>query len=208
LETYQLVCFLCSQKLFMDTRTQILERNFEAIRISGFQGLRPDKVIAELGVTKGALYHYFPDKTTLGYAMVDELIAPRYKGLWQKLDEMNGHPIDNIQAVLRFQKTFLSASTVGYGCVLNNLMQEMSPLDEGFRVRLKNIIENQRQSIEYHLLKNSKQLNDRTIAAISSISISVLAANEGAYSIAKTIKSVETFHLIMEQICQWLDSYR
>lgn len=189
----------------MDTRTQILTKNYEALRIKGFQGLRPDKEISELGITKGALYHYFPDKTSIGYAIVDEIITPQYLGLWKQLDGMTDHPLTNIQAILRMQKGFVSTATVGYGCVLNNLMQEMSPLDEGFRVRLKNIVESQRQSIENHLLKHSKHLNLSVLENVSALSISILAATEGAYSISKTLKSKEVLGEILEQICAWLE---
>lgn len=189
----------------MDTRTQILTKNYEALRMKGFQGLRPDKEISELGITKGALYHYFTDKTAIGYAIIDEIIAPQYIGLWKQLEGMTDHPIANIQAILRMQKGFVSSSTVGYGCVLNNLMQEMSPLDEGFRIRLKNIVESQRQSIENHLLKNSKKLNSSVLENVSSLSISILAAAEGAYSIGKTLKSKEVLGEILEQICTWLE---
>ena len=192
----------------MDTRTQILNKNYEALRMKGFQGLRPDKEISELGITKGALYHYFPDKTTIGYAMIDEIIAPQYIGLWKQLEGMTDHPISNIQAILRMQKGFVSSATVGYGCVLNNLMQEMSPLDEGFRIRLKNIVESQRQSIEGHLLKNSKQLNSNVLLNASTLSISILAATEGAYSISKTLKSKELLGEILEQICNWLEQMK
>ena len=192
----------------MDTRTQILNKNYEALRMKGFQGLRPDKEISELGITKGALYHYFPDKTTIGYAMIDEIIAPQYVGLWKQLEGMTDHPISNIQAILRMQKGFVSSATVGYGCVLNNLMQEMSPLDEGFRIRLKNIVESQRQSIEGHLLKNSKQLNSNVLLNASTLSISILAATEGAYSISKTLKSKELLGEILEQICNWLEQMK
>lgn len=55
-----------------DTRTQILERIYQAVRLHGFQGMRADKVVIDLGITKGALYHYFASKLELGYAIVDE----------------------------------------------------------------------------------------------------------------------------------------
>ena len=62
----------------MNTREQILNKNYESMCVHGFQGLRTDKVIDTLGITKGAFYHYFSSKKELGYAIVDEIIAPHY----------------------------------------------------------------------------------------------------------------------------------
>ena len=96
-----------------DTRAQILERNFQAVRLHGFQGMRADKVITDLGITKGALYHYFPNKFELGYAIVDELIAPVYVNSWRPFEEAtaNHQPlyplwpsyIPYLSLVLKFQ---------------------------------------------------------------------------------------------------------
>ena len=48
-----------------DTRQRILEKNFEAMHEHGYQGMRADKVVKELGITKGAFYHYFEGKQEL-----------------------------------------------------------------------------------------------------------------------------------------------
>ena len=62
----------------MDTRTAILEKNFEAIYKSGFQAVRTDKVVADLGITKGAFYHYFPDKFGLHTWLQDHPIQDSF----------------------------------------------------------------------------------------------------------------------------------
>ena len=43
-----------------DTRTSILYKNYEAIHANGFHATRTDKVISELGITKGAFKHASP----------------------------------------------------------------------------------------------------------------------------------------------------
>lgn len=85
----------------MDTRTQILQHIFEAIKLHGYQGLRTDKVISELGVTKGAFYHYFPDKQSVGYAVTDEIIAPMYISNWSNLLTGNGSVLEHILAAIQ-----------------------------------------------------------------------------------------------------------
>ena len=42
----------------------------------GFQSASLDTILASAGVTKGALYYHFNSKEALGYAVVEEIIAP------------------------------------------------------------------------------------------------------------------------------------
>ena len=56
------------------TRDKLLQAAFEEIYRRGFQSTSLDTILAKAGVTKGALYHYFPDKASLGYAVVEEVV--------------------------------------------------------------------------------------------------------------------------------------
>src|SRR6266851_5448653 len=89
--------------------------------------------IAEAGITKGALYHHFGSKQELGYAVVDELIREHILDRWVRSLEKAENPIDGLLAVLREGRH--PSFDQRLGCPLNNLAQEMSPLDEGFRKR-------------------------------------------------------------------------
>lgn len=40
----------------------------------GFQAASLNNILAKTGLTKGALYHHFPDKDRLGYAVIEEVI--------------------------------------------------------------------------------------------------------------------------------------
>ena len=57
----------------LDTRQVILEAAYEEIHVRGFQAASLSKILSSTNVTKGALYHYFPTKLALGYAVVDPL---------------------------------------------------------------------------------------------------------------------------------------
>jgi AcrR family transcriptional regulator len=81
--------YLCA--IMEDTRARILQENYKAVHRFGFQGTRTDKVVAELGITKGAFYHYFPTKNDLGYAIVDEIILPNYTSIWKAFEHATEH---------------------------------------------------------------------------------------------------------------------
>ena len=107
----------------MTTREQILLKNYEAMCLHGYQGLRTDKVIQELGITKGAFYHYFSGKKELGYSIVDEIIKPHYLNNFLKLKEVNKKVIGAIKNIINSLKACSTAETIHIGCPLNNLIQ-------------------------------------------------------------------------------------
>ena len=194
--------------IMLDTRGEILQKNFEAMRLHGFQGLRTDKVIAQMGITKGAFYHYFKDKLNVGYAVVDELIAPSYINTWKHLSTPGVHVIDAIAETLRRIAAFSNQETIHLGCPLNNLIQEMSPLDEGFNKRLSAILNEERKMIRQGIQTG---IADGTIVAdtdADALALFILASLEGSYAIGKSFNSYQKFTICFEQLIKILNTYK
>ena len=189
-----------------DTRTQILQKLKKAIHLDGFRGMRPEKVLAEMGISKGAFYYYFPDKYAAGYAVVEELLQPVYLADWHNL-ALQGTPIlDAIANTLQRMKEYVQPETAQLGCPLNNLIQEMCPLDEGFRKRLHHIVEQEVQLIT-HGLQNGQQLgqvNQNVVARNEAVFI--LASLEGSYTMAKAFNSKTTFDTAIDVLIRHVHS--
>ena len=66
------------------TRDKILMAGFQEMYQHGYQGMRIDQVLSATGLAKGALYHHFPNKVSLAYAIVDEILYEQSK---QQFDE-------------------------------------------------------------------------------------------------------------------------
>ena len=119
------------------TRERLLQAGFKEIYRRGFQGASLDTILDQAGVTKGALYHHFPDKAALGYAVVDEVVRDLLLQRWLGvLQAEPGDPVTALQGMLKHRVAQLQPHEVELGCPLNNLGQEMSPLDERFRRRV------------------------------------------------------------------------
>ena len=80
------------------TRARLVEVGFEEIYRHGFQSAGLDTIVERAGVTKGALYHHFPSKLELGYAVLDEVIGGFTDERWLKPIAGDGDPIDAIIA--------------------------------------------------------------------------------------------------------------
>jgi AcrR family transcriptional regulator len=187
-----------------DTRTEILERNYAAMRKYGFQGVRTDKVVANMGLTKGALYHHFPTKWDVGYAVVDELLARDYLSIWKSFAEVEtDHAAvlrDTLRGYLRFVPTDEQARL---GCSLANLTQEMSPLDEGFRTRLRRVTTGMQQQIETGLKNGQLAGTFRTDLNPTQAAYFILASIDGGFSKAKVMQSRAVFEMVIRQLLDY-----
>jgi len=118
------------------TRQLILQRCFEAIQAKGFETLRTDKEIARLKITKGAFYHYFPNKSELGYAVVDEVMLPFYEQKWASLNNIETGVASALNAVFENEKSKATDTSINRGDVLTNMILEMRHSDELVRQKL------------------------------------------------------------------------
>lgn len=129
------------------TRTRILEAAREEIFQNGYQGMRIDAILQKTKLAKGALYHYFPNKLALGYAVVDEVLMGHFQTVWQEFFLQHNDPLITLQQMFICKaESFQNAASFN-GCPMNNLNQEMAAIDEGFHQRLEKVFENVHMTI-------------------------------------------------------------
>ncbi len=118
------------------TRRKLLEAGFREVYQRGYQSADLDAVLERAGVTKGALYYHFESKEALGHAIIEEIIGEMTRQKWL-IPLRQGNPIDTLIHIVKSTST--DVPEIRGGCPFNNLAQEMSPLDEGFRKRLAKV---------------------------------------------------------------------
>jgi AcrR family transcriptional regulator len=123
------------------TRRKILASAFHEIHRNGFQAASLNPILERTGVTKGALYHHFPNKQSLGYAVVDELIKATVLQIWLRPLEECTDPVDGLKRLINAAGKSISDEDIMLGCPLNNLCLEMSPIGDGFRQRVNHVYE-------------------------------------------------------------------
>ncbi|MBL3619534.1 MAG: TetR/AcrR family transcriptional regulator, partial [gamma proteobacterium endosymbiont of Lamellibrachia anaximandri] len=140
------------------TRQVLLNAAFHEIHRKGFQSASLTAILNNAGVTKGALYHYFGSKRELGYAVLEEVISDHLRTLWlEPLAEATGDPVTQLKDCLIKAGEQLNEKDIRLGCPLNNLAQEMSPIDQGFRERTDVMYKLWLQTIS-SALQNGQQL--------------------------------------------------
>src|SRR4030095_12733229 len=124
-----------------ETRAKILKAAFEEIHERGFQGAGLSQIVERANITKGGLFHHFESKQDLGYAIVDELLGGNIQEFWVNPLARATDPVPAILKIRReeIEECSCKPAMLRLGCPLNNLAQEMSSIDEGFRARIEGI---------------------------------------------------------------------
>lgn len=182
------------------TREKILHRCFEAICEGGFTNLRTDKEIKRLRITKGAFYHYFPGKLDLGYAVIDEILMPMYAERWSVLEERTKGVAVALNEIIENIKVSSTDISVKRGDVLANLMVEMSNEDEGFRLKLEEVLESQVKLIQRAILNGKAAGEMKPQIDARSMAYSLIGQLHGCYAVAKTRNSRDVFTLMINAL--------
>jgi AcrR family transcriptional regulator len=188
------------------TRERLLQAASREIYRAGFQSASLDTILAAAGVTKGALYYHFDSKEALGYAVVDEVIAPDLRRTWLRPLESGKDPIDTLIGVV--QNIPVRPAVVRGGCPLNNLAQEMSPLHAGFRRRLAAVFDGWREAIASILRRGQAERSVRRHVEPDDAAGLLIAMVEGYGSLAKNAQDPKVMKAGIRNIVGWLRSLR
>lgn len=188
------------------TRERLLQAAFREVYRSGFQSASLDAILAAAGVTKGALYYHFKSKDALGYAIVEEIIAPDSLAQWLRPLQRGEDPIDALIGIV--QGLSVRPEDVRGGCPLINLAQEMSPLDEGFRKRLAKTFHVWQEGVAAALREGQIQGRVRRDAEPAEAAGLLIAMVEGYGSLAKNAQDAKVMKAGIRNVVGWLRSLR
>ena len=182
------------------TRDKIVDAAYEEIHRHGFQAASLANILAKTGLTKGALYHHFPTKSDLGLAVIEEVVREGFEvRIFAPLRNADD-PVETLCEVIRHKAATATLDTVKLGCALNNLMQEMSPLDIDFKRRLNAILSTWQETVAEALQRAQKQGRVRRDVDCRAAALFIVSAFEGCIGVAKNLQSVKEFRLCLAQL--------
>lgn len=190
------------------SRKEILDAAFWEVFTRGFQGVSVDDIVKKTTLTKGALYHQFPTKLDLGYALVDEVIKPMSVARWIGPLKDYDNPLEGILALLKKLIGKAPAEELRYGCPLNNLVQEMAPIDQGFKERLESALQFWISGMEQELKRGKKaghlseDVNTRQVAHF------IVMAHEGFYGMLKGLNDPKAFNALYDSLQRYFQTLR
>jgi TetR/AcrR family transcriptional repressor of nem operon len=167
------------------TRQEILGAAFLLVLEHGFQGVSVDDIVGKTSLTKGAFFHHFSTKLDLGYALVDEVIRPLILQRWIEPLEGLEDPLKGILGQIETLIGGCPAAILRWGCPLNNLVQEMTPLDPVFRKKLQSALGLWVSEIERHLLRARAAGLLKKGVNVKHAAYFIVMAHEGFYGMMK-----------------------
>jgi TetR/AcrR family transcriptional repressor of nem operon len=190
------------------TREHLLQAAFREVYRYGFQSAGIDTILAATNVTKGALYYHFENKETLGYAIIEEIVAKLTRDRWmlplQRSKDKD--PIDTLIGIVRAIPH--RPKEVKGGCPLVNLAQEMSQLDKQFRKRLERIFHAWQKGIAMALRRGQSQGTVRRDLVPEETASFLIAMVEGYEVLAKNAQDAKVWNMGIRNIVGWLRSRR
>jgi len=187
------------------TRQKILEISADEIHKNGFIATSLSCILVRSEVSKGALYHHFNNKMELGYAVFEEIYTPMFLDLWQSAVKVDD-PIEGLCDFFTSMYKESSCDEIVCGCPLNNLCQEMSAVDEGFRLRILNMQQQLNQLIAINLQRISNQL--REDLDFSQVAYFIVSTFHGSSSLSKSSKNKDLFEKVINELCNYIRSLR
>ena len=190
------------------TRLKIINAAFQEIHKHGYQGMRVDQVLKNTDLKKGGLYHHFSSKQALGYAVLEELIQKRITELWIDPLKDFSDPLEGIHNLFEGLDNVWSDESFTLGCPLNNLAQEMSPINEGFRERIEKFFQYWKSAIAEALKTGQEQgIVDKSINT-EDCAMFILAAIEGALGMTKNHQNKEVYYSCGRELKRYLNTLK
>ncbi|WP_428025327.1 TetR/AcrR family transcriptional regulator [Arcobacter sp.] len=187
----------------MSSREKLLDVAFDEIYHNGYSATSVDKILKKANMNKGSMYHFFKSKKELALAVINEKINSYIEDKYSKLLNYEENICDEMIKMIKKRDNF----DFTCGCKLNNLMQELSPVDKDFKnalekvyIRFENIFE---KVLDKAIAKNEISHNDT-----KALSMYIVASIEGCLGTAKKSQDGDYFQTCISQLELFLNSLK
>lgn len=190
------------------TRRRLLQATFELAYRQGFRATGLDAILARARVTKGALYHHFGSKTALGRAMIEEVLRPWIGRQWVGPLAAADDPVRALAELAVWGERRATDERLALGCPLNNLIQEMAPLDEGMRRALESVLDDWREAIAAALRRGRSRGFVDVDLDPEEAAWFIVASWEGSVSLAKATRDRRVLGACRAGLVRYLETLR
>jgi AcrR family transcriptional regulator len=169
-----------------DTRARIVQRSAELFRRQGYTGTGVKQIVAEASAPFGSVYHFFPGgKEQLG-AEVIRWSGAIYGQLIDAFFEPGADPVAATRAFFTAAADTLEETGYADACPIATVALEISSTSEPMRQACANVFNSWIQAAAGRLAASGL-----TPGQARSLAITMLASLEGAFVLARALRSTE-----------------
>ncbi|MDE0333078.1 MAG: TetR/AcrR family transcriptional regulator [Nitrospinae bacterium] len=121
------------------TKQKIIEAAARLVYHRGFHATSLDMVAQAALVNRGSLYYFFRSKKNLGLAVIDHYESLLHENYLAPSFDIEASGREKIRRLAESYARMPIQDSPCCGCPIGNLSLELSALDEGMRVRLKEV---------------------------------------------------------------------
>ncbi|WP_416360950.1 TetR/AcrR family transcriptional regulator [Burkholderia gladioli] len=177
-----------------DARARAIAAAERLFRIQGYTATGLTQILEESGAPKGSFYFHFPrGKAQLAEEAIDNYVANRIAVLRNISANTTGDAPTFVRQIFRTFAAEMVASDFQYGCLMQNLANELPALDAELTERVARGFADSTGIIRKHFRECGF-----TPARASSSAAALVAALEGARTIARLERTPAVFRALAE----------
>ncbi|MGC4016809.1 MAG: TetR/AcrR family transcriptional regulator [Luteolibacter sp.] len=192
------------------TRNAVLQASYDEFYRNGFQGGSLNQIVERAELTKGALFHHFPDKAALAIALVDERFFPALEERWFQPLRETADPVTTLRDLIRGHVARIEKEGPGgflfHGCPIANLATEMAPLDDVLRGKLDALYAAWRRAISEALEQGQRAGIVHGSIDPAAEAIFIVASLTGTATQAKTARDFGIFRFMLKALEGYLET--
>jgi AcrR family transcriptional regulator len=183
-----------------ETRSKILGAAHALFQRCGYEGAGMTEIIAEAGMTRGALYHHFPAKKEIAIAVINGPI-------WREVEEAWILPVEKERSGVaglrkRLKQICDDAQNPAYqqGCPLNNIAQELAVIDPAFQNAVAERFAQWRKRLAEKFESDQREGRMSKVVGPDAAATFIVAAIEGGLSLNKADGAGASFKDCAQQL--------
>ena len=186
-----------------NTRKNLIDSAFDEIYSNGYQGASLTTILKNAKVHKGSMYHFFENKKDMALVCIKEKIYERF--------------VQRYSLILALESGYLEAFIAGIkdtsqrdfnkGCPIANIVQEMSNIDEDFKVLMEEIYQSFRKNIK-NILDIAIQKNEMKECDTRKLALYIASVLEGAVLSAKATQNIQDYTDVIDILSSYIMSFK
>ena len=186
-----------------NTRKNLIDSAFDEIYQKGYQGASLTTILKNAKVHKGSMYHFFENKKEMALVSIKEKIYERFVQRYSSIIALESGYLE------AFIKSIKDTTNRDFnkGCPIANIVQEMSNIDEDFKVLMEEIYQTFRKNIkdilDLAIKKDEMQKCDTTKLALY-----IASTLEGAILSAKATGNIQDYLDVVDILSSYILSFK
>jgi len=192
------------------TRQVLIDKGYELINMYGYHATSVDKIIIEVGLTKGAFYYHFENKHHFVEAIIQDRIDKEIHSEFIEPINQRGNPIFILTDLLQDKLINDKSLAQNLGSPLTNFIVELShePNDYDLQLQLKEILDQWKVALINLLFRGiedgylDRHINTEPVAEF------IINSLEGVRTLKRTTNDKSLFFNYIEQFKNYLDTLK